>query len=306
MSANVWKERYGPTYYHFVYRNVLFLCLNTEDNREDDGRVFPREQIDYVKQTLEANKDVRWTMVFLHKPVWFLERMEGKEALEHTGWAEIESMLEERRHTVIAGHVHRYTHNTRYKRDYITLSTMGGYRKFGGPLFGQFDHVMWVTMTDNGPIMANLMLEGIWDEDFSNEDIADYLFLTMHGTSVVLESEFNEDQPLTSREVVLRLSNPRDIPMDVTLSLDKGEHLYFTPETLKKTIPPNSVEKVTLNLVVTTKTEAPLDLEYEESVKDPYWAVWKDLQYHPVRWEISYDFERYGKVSFEGRTLFYW
>lgn len=27
----VWLERHGATYYHFVYRNVLFVVLNTED-----------------------------------------------------------------------------------------------------------------------------------------------------------------------------------------------------------------------------------------------------------------------------------
>ena len=30
-TADVWRERYGPTYYHFVYKDVLFISLNTED-----------------------------------------------------------------------------------------------------------------------------------------------------------------------------------------------------------------------------------------------------------------------------------
>ncbi len=28
----VWDDRIGPRYYHFVYKNVLFLVLDTEDN----------------------------------------------------------------------------------------------------------------------------------------------------------------------------------------------------------------------------------------------------------------------------------
>ncbi len=306
MSEDVWNERYGPTYYHFIYRNVLFLCLNTEDERENDDRFFSEDQMNYVRETLHTYPDVRWTMVFLHKPLWLLDRWNGKETLDRSGWIEIESLLKERNHTVIAGHLHRYIHETRHNTNYITMSTMGGSRGFGSPIFGQFDHVMWITMTDDGPVMANLMLEGIWDEDYTNEDIADYLFLNMHGTSIVLESEFDEEKPLTSRDVTFRLSNPRDIPMNVTLNFDKGEHLYFTPGTVQRIIPPNSVEKVTIKLVVTTTTEAPLESDYEESVYDPYWAVWKDLQYHPARWEVSYDFEKYGKVSFQGKTLLYW
>ena len=29
---DVWEERYGARYYHFVYKNVLFVILDTEDN----------------------------------------------------------------------------------------------------------------------------------------------------------------------------------------------------------------------------------------------------------------------------------
>jgi len=31
VMAKKWRQRLGRSYYHFVYRNVLFLCLNTED-----------------------------------------------------------------------------------------------------------------------------------------------------------------------------------------------------------------------------------------------------------------------------------
>lgn len=31
--------------------------------------------------------------------------------------------------------------------------------------FGEFDHIVWVTMTDKDPIIANLLLDGIFDEN---------------------------------------------------------------------------------------------------------------------------------------------
>ena len=31
VMAEEWKERFGPSYYHFRYRDVLFLVLNTEE-----------------------------------------------------------------------------------------------------------------------------------------------------------------------------------------------------------------------------------------------------------------------------------
>ena len=31
-AQQVWRERYGATHYYFVYRNVLFMVLDSEDN----------------------------------------------------------------------------------------------------------------------------------------------------------------------------------------------------------------------------------------------------------------------------------
>ena len=31
VAQEVWRERHGATYYHFVYKNVLFLVLDSED-----------------------------------------------------------------------------------------------------------------------------------------------------------------------------------------------------------------------------------------------------------------------------------
>ena len=41
-----------------------------------------------------------------------------------------------------------------------------------GPVHGQFDHVTWVTMSPNGPVLANLKLDGILDADIRTEATA--------------------------------------------------------------------------------------------------------------------------------------
>ena len=35
---DVWSARYGPHYYHFLYKNVLFLVLDTEDHTDERMR----------------------------------------------------------------------------------------------------------------------------------------------------------------------------------------------------------------------------------------------------------------------------
>ena len=37
------------------------------------------------------------------------------------------------------------------------------------------DHVDWVTMTDKGPIVANLILNGIFDKKGGIEEVKDFL-----------------------------------------------------------------------------------------------------------------------------------
>lgn len=48
----VWDERYGRRYYHFVYKNVLFLVLDTEDNTPERAR----EVFEIRKRALERIK----------------------------------------------------------------------------------------------------------------------------------------------------------------------------------------------------------------------------------------------------------
>ncbi len=153
----VWKEKFGRRYYHFVYRKVLFLILCSEDPL---GFISP-EQIAYAKATLEQNKDVRWTIVSLHKPLWTMGN------IEKNGWLDVEKELNGRPYTVFAGHVHRYQKFVRQGQNYYQLATTGGASKMRGIEYGEFDHFTWVTMKKGGPVLANIMLDGIYPEDMT-------------------------------------------------------------------------------------------------------------------------------------------
>jgi len=185
----VWRERNGPLYYHFVYKNVLFLVLDTEDNtpermqeihaardkavaiyKTEGPEAFARteyatmpersagavsaEQSRYFVEAIEENPDVRWTFVFIHKPAW--ER-EGEK-----NFAAIEAALAGRPYTVFNGHVQAYAYRQRHGRDYIQLATTGGeqFPKLGRSV----DHVTLVTVDSEGVDIVNLLLSGILDK----------------------------------------------------------------------------------------------------------------------------------------------
>ncbi|HIJ73712.1 MAG TPA: hypothetical protein HPP83_06375, partial [Candidatus Hydrogenedentes bacterium] len=73
-----WEERLGRKYYHFVYRNVLFLCLDTEDpprvqEPDENNKTGPQlsdAQLAYVARAIADNPNARWTFVFMHRPMW--------------------------------------------------------------------------------------------------------------------------------------------------------------------------------------------------------------------------------------------
>jgi 3',5'-cyclic AMP phosphodiesterase CpdA len=70
VESDVWKERFGRRYYHFVYKDVLFLAVCTDDpNEAKESGKLGKEQIEYFQKVLAANPNVRWTFVLVHKPL---------------------------------------------------------------------------------------------------------------------------------------------------------------------------------------------------------------------------------------------
>ncbi|HVK16105.1 MAG TPA: metallophosphoesterase [Fimbriiglobus sp.] len=160
-QVEYWGGRYGRSYYHFVYRDVLFLAVNSEDGA---ASTVSAEQTAYFKKALEENPNVRWTLVFLHKPLWAMPD------LEKNGWADMEGVLAGRKYTVFCGHVHRYQKFVRNGMNYYQLATTGGGSRLRGVEYGEFDQVAWITMRPDGPLIANIMLEGVYPENLQIPD----------------------------------------------------------------------------------------------------------------------------------------
>ena len=155
-----WGERYGKRYYHFTYKNVLFLCLSSENPPDHISAIDPEQQ-EWVKKTVAANDGVKWTFVFLHKPIWTARD------LEKNGWAAVEAALAGKKYTVFCGHVHRYQKFVRNGNNYYQLATTGGGSRLRGPEYGEFDQCVWITMKKDAPLLANVMLDGILPEDLN-------------------------------------------------------------------------------------------------------------------------------------------
>jgi predicted phosphodiesterase len=189
LMQSIWDRRQGRAYYHFRYKDVLFLVLDTEDNtperveeinamrqealklmatggmeaamQTEYGRLPERQagniteaQSQYMIDAIRANPDVRWTFLFMHKSPWLRE--------EQKTFPAIEEALADRPYTVFHGHFHSYAYQQRNGNDYIRLATTGGSQNDQGAR--SVDHVTLVTVDDDGVDIANLLMEGILDK----------------------------------------------------------------------------------------------------------------------------------------------
>ncbi|MBX2872787.1 MAG: metallophosphoesterase [Saprospiraceae bacterium] len=240
VMLETWKERFGPTYYHFTYKDVLFLCLNSEDQLRGAGRgTISDEQHDYVAKVLAENPSVKWTLVFLHQPLWSQN--------DPKRWPDVEKLLAGRNHSVFAGHVHRYTKWDRNDGKYFTLATTGGGSRLRGAALGEFDHVSWVSMTENGPILANIELEGIWNEDVVTSDVRTYISKVQDLRKVLFSPHFATGE-FSEGSMSVKITNDADVPMKVKLSTDFSWDLVAHFEEPVIEVGPNSVASTQLHL----------------------------------------------------------
>ena len=312
-SDKVWFERVGTdrSYSHFVYKDVLFLLLSTEDPPKNDpgpelgekyealkagkfsgaeanaiiseledwaGQVSISDaQVEYFESVLSENSNVRWTLAFMHSPPWMQP--------DPGNFAKIESLLADRPYTMFAGHTHTYDYRQRNGRDYITMGMTGG--AIPGRSTGHMDHIAWVTMNDDGPIISNLLMNGILDKRGAVPALQDALLyrprqITQTGLSLGLKSVPNlrdlggyntsDGRKIASGRVYRSNQLSRipagDMEMLATLGLERAYDLRTAEE--RKYHPgelPRGVNYVWLDVLADSPQAGPAQLE--KLMQDP-------------------------------------
>ena len=183
-----WEKRYGPTYYHFKYKDVLFLILNSEDySNQRFNEIFEArdlalkvlsgevegeyeeteyfkmtersfgdmsdEQLNYFENVIKANEDARWTFLFMHKPLW-----------KNKNNQKFQSLLEKlktREYSVFSGHEHSFSQELINGKSFTILATTGGSQNPNNP--NAFDHFTWISMKEK-PSVSHFLLDGVLNE----------------------------------------------------------------------------------------------------------------------------------------------
>lgn len=270
-----WEERYGRRYYHFIYKNVLFIIL---DSNDDDDLNLSKEQTDYVLKTLDENSGVRWTYLFMHHPIWTYD----------TGgrFQQIQEALKNRNHTVVAGHEHRYRHDEIEGSNYYVLATTGAGSALLGEPFGQFDHISWVTMTDNGPVMANLKLDGILDHDVANPKTRAMAGPLVANSKMQAVLTCNSGAKFRNGKLTLNFTNPTETDMILDLNIYHHHQLSLDAPEPGITIPAGSDKQVEISF----SSAKPIDYNKIDLIS--------------TEWEIRYAGEENKNFKLQGKSQF--
>ena len=234
LLGELWREKFGPTWYSFDYKRVHFLCLNSEDPVLKIGE----EQLAFIRADLAAHAAARHTLVFIHRPLWTTaERDLAAGQADGTNWKQVEAMLADRPHTVFAGHIHHYVQYQRNGgRRYYALATTGGGSQLRGAAYGEFDHVTWLTMEADGPQVVNLTLDGILPADVVTEEESRRFREFLARTVVEVAPIFAEDAAgFAEGDLHVRLTNDFVEPVSIEGTFDglplRG--LAVDPETVR-------------------------------------------------------------------------
>lgn len=278
----IWREKFGREWYSFNYQGVHFLCLSSEDPHETH---MSDEQVDFVRADLKQNKDARWTFVFMHKPLWVnAERAIAAGNEDPTNWRKVEEMLKDRPHTVFAGHVHHYLQFDRNGTNYYQLGTTGGGSQLRGVPYGEFDHITWVTMEQDGPRVANVLLGGVLAPDAVTEQgIARFRRFLNQVIVRVIPVLGESDDSLVGGKIQIPIANQFDTPVRLSASIHhlplKG--LTLSPERIEYEAQPGDER----TLVVEYSFASPIPIEQLASAS--LTATIQSVEKVPLTAEIS-------------------
>ncbi len=264
LLTEAWKERHGRDYYYFIHKKVLFIALNTDEIK--DGGI-SEKQVEYVKKVLNEHQDVKWTFVFMHRPLWSYGDQEG--------FKEIGNELKRRKYTLFSAHHHNYQYQVVDGMDHYVLATTGGGSYMRGPDVGEIDQITWVTMKKDGPKVANLDLTGIYDKNLVPSGDYDDIQTLREGNWLKVKPSVQNTKAFSSFPVDLIIKNNMKRSMVVSGNLDAQYGIHFNPSSVSEKIAPGKDKTIIVNVIA---DEGQMNIE--------------TLNNHPIAITLNAGFER--------------
>lgn len=158
-------------YYSFTYKNSYFVVLDTDMQlgKSGDTGIIGKEQLEWLKNDLEKNKNAKYKFAFMHRPMF------GDEKGESIGWSDrnevlaVEELFKKyKMEIVFAGDWHIF--RKFIKEGIIYYITGGGGAEISGePQDSNFLHYILVKVKDDKLEATVFQPNGLWAE-YSSEN----------------------------------------------------------------------------------------------------------------------------------------
>jgi predicted phosphodiesterase len=270
---NLWEQKFGESYYHFVYKDVLFLCMNTEENVNTDEKFISKKQTDYFIQKLKTHKNVKWTFVFMHRPIFDRNDL---------NWRKLQSELQKRKHTVFTGHTHKYDYKNIQGNDYITMATTGGGSgNFRGLNFGEFDHITHVSVVNGKPSILNIKLSGVFDKYVNLPSTRKLVRQSIPEIHYDIKPLFQKDSTQSKYSSFFEISNESEIKIEYSLDFFYHPEYRFQMDLIESTLMPGETKYYPLEIEkLDNSITKPIELNFQFNMIDSLTNTKLEETYH--------------------------
>jgi hypothetical protein len=172
----------------------------------------------------------------MHRPLWFY----GDKA----GYEQIEEVLKDRKFTLFSRHHHHYLKAERHGATHYILATTGGGSNLRGVEVGEFEHISWITMKEDGPIVAHISLDGIHDDNIVTEDNYELTQALRMGNWFNWDPILHDQSGMDKATTILKIINTGKEPLHVKGSLNKFPGIQFQPEHIDQLIPAGTIKEI--------------------------------------------------------------
>lgn len=219
-----WMKRWGYMYKYMYVDGHLFWLLNTEENGD-----LSAEQIAYFEKSLENFPRDKWVYIFMHRPLWKENRANG--------YTKLKKALKDRKNVaVFSGHEHYYLKNTVEGIDHYIVATSGGGNSLRSNNLGEFHHFFFVTVTDDGPVVSNVLYDGIISDSIVNEQNEETVSALRSDGWVNVHPVFLETGCEDSVSVNIDAFCNTEAPLKLELLFESSDSLQFANDTIVKEV----------------------------------------------------------------------
>jgi len=222
LSERLYRQRIGRPYYSFDFGNTHFVIL--DNSRWDSSEQLPREQIDWLINDLQQDRETNFTTAFYHKPFWYKSTALGKPDTLHSLFVHYGV------DAVFCGHYHEYFSGEYDGISYTCIGSSGGGTHASARGLGY--HFAWVTIDRQGIRIAPITMGSVlpWDYITADNKRA-FDRIKNFSLSIIEPLLLGDDLKIEKNNVVVRLDNSySEFELDDTLRWDIPENWNVEPD----------------------------------------------------------------------------